>query len=181
MRTRLSLIPAARRCSRAELQPPHRRRVDGERLEPAETRRARRQPERADQSLGRVVAAAQLDAQHAGESLHLPAGQLVLRVRLEPRVVDLRDPVVRGEKARQRQPVLVVARDSQPERPQAPQQQPAVERAERGPGDDGELPGPRDELARADDDPGRDVVMPAQVLRRAVDDDVDADARAAAG
>ena len=153
----------------------HRRRVRDQRFDAAQAFGERHQPDAVQQPAGGFERA-ELERDHAAEAAHLAPGELVLRVRGEPRIVDVADLGVRGEELRERQTVGVVLHHPERQRLGAAQHQPRVERAE-----DGALrvlhePQPLDVVvSHGDDDAADAVAVAVQVFGRAVDDQIGAE------
>ena len=95
-------------------------------LDAAEARGALDQPQPVVDPLGPVVAAVEVEADHAAEARHLPPRDLVIGMRRQAGIVHLADAPILREELGHRVRVRVVARDAQRQR-----LQPAAERVRR--------------------------------------------------
>src|SRR5580658_5791123 len=98
----------------------------GERLDASQRLGVEEQLQRC-QEASNLVAAFQLEAHHGAESFLLARGQLVLRMRLQSRISELRDLLVRRQELGDRAAVLLVLLDTQRHRLDAAQDQEALE------------------------------------------------------
>ena len=153
----MSSVPAASRTSPsgtpdaamsvlAEHAAPHGRRVHGQRFHAAEAGRPAGIPQPAEEGVGGLEAAGELDGEHAAEAAHLAGGQRVLWVGRQAGVVHPGHGRVVLQRLGEGLAVVVVPGHAQRQGAQAAQQQPGVERAERGAGEQGDVPDPVQEL-----------------------------------
>ncbi len=154
----------------------HRGAMLDERLRTAKARRAGDEPERVDDRKRLLAAAADVERQHRAGLAHLPARHRIAGIGLKSRIVDAIDGGMRGEIGRHLLRALDVAAHPVRQRPQPAQNQPAVKRRRHGAQQ--RLDGP-DALEEAvhrprDDGAAEHVGVTAEVLRRRVHDDVDA-------
>ncbi len=152
----------------------HRGRVNGERLGAAKADRQASQLQPHRQVACRLEAARQLEHHHATETVHLPPGQLVLRVRGQPGVIHAFDLRLLLQEPGESSRVAVVARDAEGQRLHTASQQPGLERMRDHPIDDERLPEGLDALAVTHHQARRHIAVPAEVLRSAVNDQIDA-------
>src|SRR5262249_56110236 len=71
-------------------------------------------------ALGTIVAALEIERDHAPKAGHLALGDLVVGVRRQPGIVHAADATIVGEKSRDGERVRVVLRNAQRERLQTP-------------------------------------------------------------
>ncbi len=113
-----------------------------------------------------------LEGDHSPEAAHLPPSQIVLRMGGEARIEDARDLRVPLEKFRDPLRIGVLSLQTEAEGLHPANKEPRFEGTERRTEDLRLLPTPLDEGRGADDHPSRQIVMPAEILRRAVNDSV---------
>src|SRR4029453_2916330 len=107
--------------------------MHNQRLKPSQACSPRRELQILHKALGGCEASLQLNAQNTRESAHLLSRQLVLWMRLEPRVVDTFNLWTVLEESGQRQRIAIVALYPQRQRPKTSQEKPTIEWAERCP------------------------------------------------
>ncbi len=117
----------------------------------------------------------QLEADHAPEAGKEPAGALVARMRRQAGVVDAVDGRVIGEEPRDPQGGLVLTEDAQRQRLEAAVEQEAGVRVERAAEVVEQLADALHECPAAGHDPGGEVAVAVEVLRRAVQREVEAE------
>ena len=149
--------------------------MHGQGLHAAEAGRPADVAQPAEERVGRLEAAGELNAEHPAETAHLAARQRVLRVGRQAGVVHPGYGGVARQRLREGLPVVVVPRHAQRQGAQAAQQQPRVERAEHGTGEHGDIPDLVQDPRRAGQHPGGHVGVAVEVLGRAVPDEVDAE------
>ena len=149
--------------------------MHGQRLHAAEAGRPAGVPQVADEGVGGLEAAGELEGEHAAEAAHLIRGQRVLRVGRQAGVVHPGHGGMALQRLGEGLAVVVVPGHAQRQSAQTAQQQPGIEGSEHGAGEQGDVPDPVQELGRAGHHSGGDVGVAVEVLGGAVPDQVDAE------
>src|SRR5215472_7726651 len=148
--------------------------MNSERLYSAQARSSRTQSKAAEETVRSFVTALQFKAKHATETRHLPLGEIVLWMALEPRVVNSFHSRMFLESLCKVEGILVVLTYPESQRAQTAQRKPGVKWSQRSAKDDMRVPYFRDPLLAAHHDSRDEIRMSAEIFRRTVKDQVDA-------
>ena len=131
-----------------------------------------KEPQLADEAVCRSPAARELQTEHAAVSIHLERRDLVVRMRLQPGVMNNLHFLALLAPARDAQGILVLAPHAHVQRLEAALQHPAGERVRRLSPYHHLLPHLLDVRRRAEHGTTQHVVMAVEELGRRMDDDV---------
>src|SRR5215207_5499061 len=166
----------ARHCELllCELPMARRGRVGDDGIDPAETGGARAELEVVHEGLAGCLPPCGLEGKHAAEAVELPCRELVLGITLQSRIEDGLDRGLLLEEVRQREGVLARALETKRERLQASAEEVGGKRIEDRARVDQVGACSPDRFRATGNDPGSHVVMPVQVLRCRLADEVGA-------